>query len=368
VIFSRDRGSGKHVRPVVAGKAGRHVRDRHQTDSDDDFDELDQSPPGREYGPFDMADAPEDDQPRVDLGALHVPVLPMLQLGMQGTQDGRAQVIVQDGESALALVAFAAPRSEGIWDEVREEYRQSLAADRANPTEEDGEYGPELHARPRTPGAPTEIRFVGIDGPRWFVQALFQGKAASAGYDGPLRAVLRLLIVDRGTQAMPVREQLPLRLPPQAQAELQAAQAAQAAQSAAANPAPRLTPAQVINSAPPRPTLTRPASGKPATRPAKPAKAEPAVAEPEAAEPEFADLAAADVEVEEVDVEEVEAAPVEAAQAEPAPVEEAADATGPQAAPKAPAPGGARPARPGRAPARPAASRAARGRGQSRGA
>jgi len=80
--------------------------------------------------------------------------------------------------------------------------------------ESDGEYGPELRARVRTPEGLTDLRFIGIDGPRWMVRAVYQGPAAvQPALAGPLAECLAGLVVDRGTEAMPVRDALPLRLP-----------------------------------------------------------------------------------------------------------------------------------------------------------
>lgn len=118
------------------------------------------------------------------------------------------------GDNALQLGVFAAPRSEGIWDEVREEIRQSLIGDGATAQEAQGEYGVELHARVRTPDGPTDLRFVGIDGPRWMVRGVYQGAVATdPAAAGPLATCLDGLVVDRGQEAKPVREPLPLRLP-----------------------------------------------------------------------------------------------------------------------------------------------------------
>ncbi len=71
------------------------------------------------------------------------------------------------------------------------------------------------------------MRFCGIDGPRWFVQATFQGQRALDEAAAPeLDEALRLLVIDRGSTAMPVREALPLKLPPK-MAEEAAARIAQ---------------------------------------------------------------------------------------------------------------------------------------------
>ncbi|MBQ1065477.1 MULTISPECIES: DUF3710 domain-containing protein [Micromonospora] len=184
--------------------------------------DAEETPSAPDRGPYDVSEAP--DAPRLDLGSLQIPAVPDVEVRVQADPQGVIQqVVLVHGQSALQLGVFAAPRSEGIWDEVREEIRQSLVADGATVEEVDGERGPELRARVRTPDGPTDLRFVGIDGPRWMVRGVFQGLAATeAATAGPLTACLDGLVVDRGQEAKPVREPLPLRLPREV-AEQQAA-------------------------------------------------------------------------------------------------------------------------------------------------
>ncbi|MCT2277483.1 DUF3710 domain-containing protein [Micromonospora chalcea] len=184
--------------------------------------DAEETPSAPDRGPYDVSEAP--DAPRLDLGSLQIPAVPDVEVRVQADPQGVIQqVVLVHGQNALQLGVFAAPRSEGIWDEVREEIRQSLAADGATVQEVDGERGPELRARVRTPDGPTDLRFVGIDGPRWMVRGVFQGLAATeAAAAGPLTACLDGLVVDRGQEAKPVREPLPLRLPREV-AEQQAA-------------------------------------------------------------------------------------------------------------------------------------------------
>ena len=109
----------------------------------------------------------------------------------------------------------------------------------------DGPFGPELAgtilaAPPAQLGQPAPqpvrrpARFLGGDGPRWFLRGMMSGPAAA---DPEAAAVLeeafRSIVVVRGSQPMPVREQLPLTVPPQA-----AAQLAQQQQQAAGGAAP----------------------------------------------------------------------------------------------------------------------------------
>ena len=57
-------------------------------------------------------------------------------------------------------------------------------------------------------------RFVGIDGPRWFLRAVFLGAAAQPGAAADaLETMVRGIVVVRGHEAMPVGSPIVLRLP-----------------------------------------------------------------------------------------------------------------------------------------------------------
>ncbi|WP_053657517.1 DUF3710 domain-containing protein [Micromonospora sp. NRRL B-16802] len=201
MIFSRKRAG-----------AGRHTRDERSTEVLDEG--AGGSTPALVRGPYDISEV-DDEVQRLDLGSLHIPAVAEVEVRVQADPQGVVQqVVLVHGDNALQLGVFAAPRSEGIWDEVREEIRQSLLRDGATAEEVDGEYGPELHARVTTPDGPTHLRFVGVDGPRWMVRGVFQGPVAiDPASAGPLAECLDGLVVDRGQEAKPVREPLPLRLP-----------------------------------------------------------------------------------------------------------------------------------------------------------
>ncbi|MFG2102271.1 DUF3710 domain-containing protein [Micromonospora echinaurantiaca] len=202
MIFSRKRAD--------AGRRGRDERTTEVLDSHDG----EQTPAAPARGPYDVGEAPAGVQ-RLDLGSLQIPAVPEVEVRVQADPQGVIQqVVLVHGQNALQLGVFAAPRSEGIWAEVREEIRQSLFNDGAAAQEVDGEYGTELRARVRTPDGLTDLRFVGIDGPRWMVRGVYQGPAAvDPAAAGPLAQCLDGLVVDRGQEAKPVREPLPLRLP-----------------------------------------------------------------------------------------------------------------------------------------------------------
>jgi hypothetical protein len=191
---------------------------------------------GRPQGPWDSSDAPDDELQRLDLGGLRVPVPPETEVRVEMSPERKvvAATLVR-GPSAMQVSAFAAPRTEGIWGEVREEIATSLREGGGRAEESEGPLGPEL-----TAAVPTEVpgqgralmpaRFLGVDGPRWFLRALLTGPAATEpGADADLLAALRGVVVVRGSDPMAVRDALPLQLPKEV-AEAAASSAATAQQ------------------------------------------------------------------------------------------------------------------------------------------
>ena len=71
----------------------------------------------------------------------------------------------------------------------------------------------------RTPNGRTghrQARFVGVNGPRWFLRAVFHGLAAYESEPArTMEAVLRDVVVVHGAEAMAPRDLLPLRPPRQ---------------------------------------------------------------------------------------------------------------------------------------------------------
>ena len=175
-------------------------------------------------GPWDAADAP--DRPgsvgRIDLGSLRVPAVDGMQIRLENPggagQEISAAVLVLAG-STLELRAFAAPRTIGIWEELREDITAELTRARARFEVEDGEHGPEIlaHVPVRTPDGregTVAARFIGVDGPRWFLRGVLQGPAATdEAASQVLRGVFADIVVVRDGAARPPREILPLHAP-----------------------------------------------------------------------------------------------------------------------------------------------------------
>jgi hypothetical protein len=75
------------------------------------------------------------------------------------------------------------------------------------------------------------VRFVGVDGPRWFLRGLFAGAAAAdPAAAAPLEAVFSQVVVVRGDHPMPPRDLLELKLPAEAAAALEEQTRAQQAE------------------------------------------------------------------------------------------------------------------------------------------
>ena len=189
-------------------------------------------------GPWDSADAPDDGVARIDLGSLLLPAVPGTELRVDvNNQQKVIGATLRYGDSLLQVAVFAAPRASGIWDDVRADLARSASGQGGHLEEVDGPFGPELAGFVRTnppaqPGQPAPApvrraaRFLGVDGPRWFLRGMISGPAAeSPEAAAALEQAFRQIVVVRGNAPMPVREQLPLILPPQAAAQLAAQQA-----------------------------------------------------------------------------------------------------------------------------------------------
>ena len=215
MIFSRQR-SGRHAKADAVQRAVEQPAEVEPTDTEPDPAPATVSAPPtgpHGMGPFDVSEAPAFS--RLDLGALQVPAVEGVDLRVQADAEGViSQVVLVHGDSALQIGVFAAPRNEGIWDEIRAEIRKSLSDEGVTAQEQPGDYGTELRARVRAPEGPTELRFVGVDGPRWMVRGVYQGPVATdPSAAQPLVLCMRGLVVNRGAEAKPVREPLMLRLP-----------------------------------------------------------------------------------------------------------------------------------------------------------
>jgi hypothetical protein len=207
---------------IEDSRASESIDDLEDVEDDEEAAGADQ--PGRSEGPFDLA---EVDDPaaggRVDLGGLWLPGRPGLEVRIEADQETSEVVAVTLvlGEGALQVQPFAAPRSEGIWDDVRAEIRAGITKQGGTADEVDGPVGTELRTRVPVRAADgtqtvQPARFLGVDGPRWFLRGVLTGKPAvqpGPDTDAELFAVFREIVVVRGDAAMAPRDPIPLRLP-----------------------------------------------------------------------------------------------------------------------------------------------------------
>jgi hypothetical protein len=176
----------------------------------------------RPEGPHDVSEVGDPSAGgRVDLGGLWLPGRPGLEVRIEADQQTSEVVAVTLvlGDSALQVQPFAAPRSEGIWDDVRAEIRSGITQQGGTVDEVDGPLGTELRTRVPVRAADgtqqvQPARFVGVDGPRWFLRGVLTGKAAvDPGTDADLVALFRDVVVVRGSDPMAPRDPIPLHLP-----------------------------------------------------------------------------------------------------------------------------------------------------------
>jgi hypothetical protein len=170
-------------------------------------------------GPFDAEDAPgevPEGWGRIDLGSLRLGVPAGVEVRLDVDQASgmvNAAVVVLD-PLALQVMAYAAPRTLGIWDDIREQIRTSLTAGGGVADEVTGIFGPELRAQVPAEGGRVEARFLGVDGPRWFLRGVVSGPGAHDDTACALAFdIFAATVVARDDEARPSQEPLPVVLP-----------------------------------------------------------------------------------------------------------------------------------------------------------
>lgn len=173
-------------------------------------------------GPFDESEV-SGVRPWVDLGSLKLIPREGLNLRLEVEEgSGRVVAVAMDYlGSTLQVQAFASTRSQGLWHEVRAQLTEQITAQGGVVEDALSELGPELLSKvpALVDGKQVfqEVRFIGVDGPRWFLRGVIAGPAATNPEQGARMVELfRDIVVVRGQQPMPPRELMPLRVPEQA--------------------------------------------------------------------------------------------------------------------------------------------------------
>lgn len=169
-----------------------------------------------ENGPYDESEA-NPARPYVDLGG--VKIIPREGLHIRMEVEEKTQKIVAVGldyaESTLQIQPFAAPRTGGLWHEVRNQIAEQITRQGGRVQENEGNLGLELQASvPISLGGTRMVRFIGVDGPRWFLRGVIAGQAThvSEAAHG-IEDLFRSIVVVRGNVPRPPRDLIPLRIP-----------------------------------------------------------------------------------------------------------------------------------------------------------
>lgn len=233
------------------------TEDAAATDGDEDVPEADEdaldvealdATEWRTDGPFEVSELHDvdpdeaegsDEQPRIDLGSIVVVPVPGSELRLQvneaqdivsamlvlpitapATNGAQPEVV---GSSALELSAYAAPRSGGLWAELRDEISEAATEVGGSAELAAGPFGVELRrllpvTAPNGEQGYQPSRMWVAEGPRWLLRGIVYGQAAieSDDDDPAVTAVLdafRSVVVRRGDEAMAPGDLLPMTMP-----------------------------------------------------------------------------------------------------------------------------------------------------------
>ncbi|GAA6122754.1 DUF3710 domain-containing protein [Bifidobacterium psychraerophilum] len=181
---------------------------------EDDEDDEESAYQGTTYeGPWDAEDDDVIDYgSHLDVGAFHLPYLQGVELRLKANRS-TGQILgatITYGSSSLELEAFAAPKTMGLWDEVRTDLIN------ANPesTEEQGAFGTEILLPVSVKGKRLMTRVVGVDGPRWMLRGIFSGNAAAASEEKDiLDQYFSDIVVERGDEPLAPHDLIPMHPP-----------------------------------------------------------------------------------------------------------------------------------------------------------
>lgn len=182
---------------------------------------LKSAPADRETeGPLDESEA-NPVRPYVDLGGVKILPREGLQLRLE-VEEGSQRVVavgLDYAGSTLQVQPFAAPRTSGLWHEIREQIAEQIAKQGGTTRLTVGPFGPELLAEipattPGQPGSTRLARFIGVDGPRWFLRGVIAGDGAvDQEAASKIEELFRSVVVVRGKTPMPPRDLIPLHMP-----------------------------------------------------------------------------------------------------------------------------------------------------------
>ena len=171
-------------------------------------------------GPFDITELIQV-RPSIDFGAIQLPLRDdvVYKLEVEEATNKIVALTVEHNGSSLQLQAFSAPGSDGVWHEIRSTLEQTILAQNGRTEQVVGPLGPELNAQiPNADGGFRLAKFIGVDGPKWFLRGVISGIALGDVLSmSHIIDIFRSVAVVRGNQPMPPKELLELTAPAGAQ-------------------------------------------------------------------------------------------------------------------------------------------------------
>lgn len=148
----------------------------------------------------------------LDLGSMKVNLPKESQVQVEMGEKGPKMLHIVTRYGRLTPVAFAAPRSQGLWAEAGEELLTGMKNDGLPARLEEGPWGSEVVGENKN----GQIRIIGVDGPRWMFRLTL---AAPKGREEKLtelgREVAARTFVYRGNDPVLAGNALQVVLPPQ---------------------------------------------------------------------------------------------------------------------------------------------------------
>ena len=167
-------------------------------------------------GPWDEKDFEGSREGYVDFG--HILVRPMADAALSFNPTlNYLEFAFPAMPAAIRLELRAAPKSSGLWDDMRADMMVRIAREGGASREYEGEWGPFLQAQVATgrSQAGVPVRMCGIDGPRWtlLVTAFDRAAMDDSIFSTLTHAVLDDCIIVRGQKPYPPGDALELTAP-----------------------------------------------------------------------------------------------------------------------------------------------------------
>lgn len=171
----------------------------------------------------------------LNLGSVRVPLPKESQVQVEMGEQGPKMVHVVTRHGRMTPVAFAAPRTGGLWEQSAEEIIQGMRSEGMPVEVQQGPWGKEIVGT----GSNGVIRIIGVEGPRWLYRVTL---AAPTGSEQALaetgRDTIARSFVYRGEDPVLAGNSLQVVLPAQLAQQVQAAAEARARQAQEAAQAP----------------------------------------------------------------------------------------------------------------------------------